>query len=236
MKDDEMKHPKLYVAIDTPDLAKAEERARMVNDVEGDFGFKINLDLIVLNGGVGTVYNFREKFGRQIFPDLKMWNGGRTMSALAVGLAEAGASLTNIYAQSGVKFMRRVVNAVRESGHNMDIFGLGVLTHYTDADCLRLYGRNLSDSVRYFAEETAVAELNGYIQPGTCLNRTNGMIFKRLVPAVRPAWYDDPKANDQEQDVTPEEAFSGGANIIICGSPIFKSPDPQEALAKILAV
>jgi orotidine-5'-phosphate decarboxylase len=111
------------------------------------------------------------------------------------------------YISRGVEFMRRVQAAIREAGHEMDVFGLGVLTHYTDSDCQLLYRRNLSDSVRHFAEEVALAGLDGYIQPGTCLDRTSAMTFKKLVPAIRPDWFEDTRANSQEQTVTPEAAF-----------------------------
>jgi orotidine 5'-phosphate decarboxylase subfamily 1 len=231
---DAIHQPRLYVALDSSDLRKIKEKARMINDIQGDFGYKINLDAIVLNGGVMVISAIRELFGRQVFADLKMWNGGRTMSELAVGVAEAGASLTNVYAHTGVEFMRRVQAAIREAGHEMDVFGLGVLTHYTDSDCQLLYRRNLSDSVRHFAEEVALAGLDGYIQPGTCLDRTSAMTFKKLVPAIRPDWFEDTRANSQEQTVTPEAAFGNGADIIVAGSPIFKSPNPAESLYWLL--
>jgi orotidine 5'-phosphate decarboxylase subfamily 1 len=225
--------PRLYVALDTPSVSKAKEKAWQVNDVEGDFGFKLNLDLLLING-IGVVEEFKEGFGRLIFTDTKTWNGGRTMAELAVELARAGSSLVNIYAHAGVKFMSRVMKAVRESAQDVDVYALGVLTHYTDADCQRLYRRSLSETVRFFADEAAAAKVNGYIQPGTCLDVTSGMDIAKLVPAVRPNWYEDTKANSQEQTVTPEQAFGDGADIIVCGSPIFKSPDPAEALARLL--
>jgi orotidine 5'-phosphate decarboxylase subfamily 1 len=227
--------PKLYLALDTSDPRKAWKMAESVSDVEGDYGFKLNLDELLLNDAVAQVARFKAGFGRQIFTDTKTWNGGRTMAAVAVGLGEAGSSLVNIYAQSGAKFMRRVMDAVKSSEADIDVYALGVLTHYTEADCQRLYRRTLSATVRLFARDAAEAGVDGYIQPGTMLHRTKWLSIKRLVPAVRPLWYGDTKANEQEQTVTPEEAFDGGADIVVCGSPVFKSPDPAEALHRLLA-
>lgn len=229
-----MKQPRLYLALDDATPRGVWEKVRQVNDVEGDFGFKLNLDVLGLHGARAITNELREQSGRAVFTDFKTWNGGRTMADLAVGLAAAGSSLFNMYAHAGVKFMQRVVDAVGSSKHEMDVYGLGVLTHYTDADCRLLYRRSLNSSVRLFGEWSAQAGLAGYIQPGTCLKATSKLGIKRLVPAVRPLWFPDTKANEQEQTVTPEEAFGGGADIVVCGSPVFKSPDPAEALYKLL--
>lgn len=40
-------------------------------------------------------------------------------------------------------------------------------------------------------------------------------------------------ANDQEQPVTPTEALQKGANVLVCGTPIRKSPNPLEAMIRI---
>jgi len=201
-----MKQPLFYLALDTPDLEKAKAMARQVNDVRGDFGYKVNLDLLVLDGGRRVVTEFREEFGRSIFTDTKTWNGGRTMAELAVGLAQAGSSLVNIYAHSGVAFMRKVMKTVQDRGATIDVYALGVLTHYTEADCQQQYRRSLSDAVRFFAEQAEEAGVSGYIQPGTHLHVTSDLPIKKLVPAVRPSWFEDKKANAQELVVTPEEA------------------------------
>lgn len=237
-----MNQPVLYVAIDTPDIYVARERAEAVTHV-GDldtFGFKLNLDLIAKYGFIKTIEQFRSAYRRPIFADMKMWNGGRTMADLAIELGRAGAQLTNMYVQAGDKFMRKVAEAVMKEGL-IDVYGVGVLTHYTDAEVRKLYNRgsgdreaDLADVVRYLGYEADDAGLHGYIQAGTLLCETYHLAIPRLVPAVRPDWFADTKANDQEQTVTPGNAIRDGARTVVCGSPIFKSLDPADALRKIL--
>lgn len=229
-----MNQPKLYVAIDTPNAIEACERADRVNHVRGDFGYKLNLDLI-LRQGIAIVDRFRRLYGRPIFADIKAWNGGRTMAEIAVALGQEGAALTNLYVQAGEKLIGKVVEAVAKDGHRIDVYGVGVLTHYTDRDCRGLYNASLPDMVEFFAEGARTYGLDGYIQAGTLLDVTSGLGLPRLVPAARPAWFEETKANDQEQTVTPTEALRGGARIVVCGSPIFKSPNHAEALRRILA-
>lgn len=226
--------PKLYVALDGGTRKEIIEKAEMVNSVSGDFGFKVNLDGLVVEGGPRLVSELVERFRRPVFPDLKMWNGVRTMSSLIRQLGEAGASLTNFYAQCGVKKMRQVLDEVRSAGQPIHLYGLGVLTHSTEVECVQLYGRTIAKAVTYFAEQVLAAGLDGYIQPGTMLEATSHLNLSRLVPAIRPDWYLDQKANNQEQVVTPTEAREGGARIQVCGSPIFGSPEPEAALVRIL--
>lgn len=233
MSEARMSQPRLYLALDTPDKQRALELAASVQEVPGDYGFKLNLDLLLMEG-IRVVDEFRERYGRPIFTDTKTWNGGRTMGEIALNLGRAGSSLVNIYTHCGEKFMRRVMSEVRESGVEVDVYGLGVLTHYTDEDCLRLYGRSLAESVAFFAEQAEKAGLSGIIQPGTALEESKHLHLPKLVPAVRPLWYGDRKANAQEQTVTPAQAFAGGASTVVCGSPVFKSAEPAEALSRLL--
>lgn len=229
-----MKQPNLYVAIDVESRQEAESRAKSINDVNGDFGYKLNLDLITCEG-VGIVTDFLDMFGRPIFADMKMWNGRRTMAQTAVNLARAGATLTNMYLHAGKDAAHTVLNAVADSGFSMQVYGVGVLTHYTDQDCRGLYGKSLRDTVWSFWQNTLQWGMPGYIMPGTLLGEIpSDPRACKLVPAIRPEWFEDKKANNQEQTVTPAYACAHGASTLVCGSPIFRSADPSEALHRIL--
>jgi orotidine-5'-phosphate decarboxylase len=74
----------------------------------------------------------------------------------------------------------------------------------------------------------------GIIVPGTQLDMVKDLEVPKLCPAIRPTWYEDKKANDQEQPVTPEEAAKGGARYLVVGSPVTKSENPVQALERIL--
>jgi orotidine-5'-phosphate decarboxylase len=226
--------PGIYLALDAPDRLGVFELARRVASVDGDFGFKLNLDVLLLEGGVDLVRAFDAEFGRPIFTDVKMWNGSRTMVEVAVGLARAGPALVNVYAQGGQTFLTRVRDAVGERAPNTDVYGLGVLTHYTDEDCRQLYGVSLTDAVVMFAERAAEAGLPGYIQPGPLLDATAHLPLARLVPGVRPQRFEDRRGVYQAQTITPEQARLGHADTIVVGSGIFATPEPGQALQDLL--
>lgn len=222
----------LYVALDDATVQGCYEKASQVCDVSGDFGFKLNQDVLLEEGVADLVHKFTSRYRRPVFADIKMWNGGRTMEATIANLVRAGAAITNVYAHAGVKAIQRALKGAE--GSEMKVFGLGILTHYTEDYCQTIYRRSLKEMVRIFGEISAEADLPGYILPGTCLDQVADLPFVKLVPAVRPTWFEDTRVNNQEQTVTPAEAFRGGAHIVVCGSPIFKSPDPRVALERIL--
>jgi len=232
--------PFVYVALDQSDQANnilyAKEFAESVKSDR--YGFKVNLDSIAsFRYGAKSPAEFIRQMHyngghRPVFADLKMWNGGRTMTTIARDCAEIGVDIINIYPHAGGKFIRKVADAL--SGRDTKLFTLTVLTHYNDADTQKLYGMNLSSTVRHFAEIGVENGAHGIIVPGTQLKVVEDFNVLKLCPGIRPDWYEETKDNDQEQTVTPTEAVRNGATHLVVGSPIMKSPNKAEALERIL--
>jgi len=232
--------PFVYVALDHNDRSKNLSLARDLSSfVESDrFGFKVNLDSVANFSPEGTNAHrlISEVMGsndKPVFVDLKMWNGGRTMENMAKGCADLGVSLINMYPHAGKKFMERIVKALE--GYDTKLFGLTVLTHYTDEDTMRLYGKNFGDSVRMFVEMNHEYGADGSVLPATQLDAVSDIDTLKLCPAIRPTWYADKKANDQEQISTPQGAVEGGADYLVMGSPIIKADNPAVALKRVLS-
>jgi orotidine-5'-phosphate decarboxylase len=226
-----MKKKMLFVALDSlikdpaGTIATAEVLA---NEVEGNFGFKVNVDYILKHGT--DVLKAVTAIGKPVFTDIKMWNGGRTMSDYAKGLVDLGVDYFNIYALAD-KESEKVVKALE--GTKTKLLMVSVLTHYDEAYCQRWFKRSLQETVHFCAEIAMQYKSNGIILPGTCLSAVEE--FKELekcVPGIRPAWFNDDR---HSEEVTPSEAITGGADILVCGSPIFKSTNPPvEALKMII--
>ena len=188
-----MSQPLLLVALDG--LAVNEEETfniadRFLMHVKGeDFGFKVNLDYVLhpekgLRETIGNITNW----GRPSFVDLKMWNGSRTMMSVLETLAEMGVNYTNVYALAD-DLLKRAVRVV--AGSNTKVLGLTVLTHYDEAYCQKHFRRSLRDTVRHFAEVALEAGCHGIILPGTTLDVVRDLKTTKLVPGVRPVWYQD---------------------------------------------
>lgn len=229
--------PFVFVALDYNTQSENLDFAKKLSIVDSDrFGYKVNLDSVVsFSSSDLTSYQILlelKKLGKPIFVDMKMWNGGRTMSNVAKGCADCGVDIVNMYPHAGGKFVRRVRSSL--DGSSTKLFTLTVLTHYTDKDTQRLYGKNLSDAVRMLAEIGYESGADGLIVPATQLDVVYDIPLPKLCPGIRPDWYKDKKDNSQEQVMTPSGAISRRANIIVVGGPVRKSKNQVEALERIL--
>ena len=231
--------PLIYVACDYNSQRENLDLAReLASSVSSDrFGFKVNLDTVLSFGqdSLSPYSVVREmlSLGKPLFVDLKMWNGARTMANIAEGCASLGVDMINMYPHAEGKFMTQVVKAIE--GSNTKLFGLTVLTHYTDDYCRAIYGLKLVETVRMLTEISVESGAHGIILPGTQLENVKDFKTLKLVPAIRPDWFMEKGANYQEQTVTPQEAISGGADILVVGSPILKAANKAEALERIIS-
>ncbi len=225
-----MKTPFLYVALDFTDKGKLYVCAEELAAVDSDrFGYKVNLDFLFLNGpdSIKPLLDME----KEVFTDLKMWNGRRTMKEIAKELNELGASDINAYSHAGVGFL----SALKESlSDKCRLLAVTILTHYTDNDCQDIYGCGVKEAVYRLATIANKAECDGIILPGIALDDVKEFDMLKVVPGVRPEWHEDKKANYQESIITPGEAIDGGADILVCGSPITKSDNRKDALRRVL--
>lgn len=224
--------PFLFVALD--DLAGREEKILKITEqlsrVEGDFGFKINLDyLLNPEKGLKALLSPIQQYGRPVFADLKMWNGTRTMTSVIENLVALGVDYLNVYALAD----NLLPQAIRiTEGTETKVLGLTVLTHFDENYCQKHFRRSLKETVRHFAEVAVEAGCHGIILPGTALEVVTDLDTIKVVPGVRPSWYKDTR---HKEEVEPRVAIEKGANILVCGSPIMKSKDPVNVLQKILS-
>ena len=229
----------VYVALDSNSQLENISFANKLTEkvFDPNYGFKINLDSVANfypealspYAMISSIKNLN----RPIFVDMKMWNGGRTMENIAKGCADLGVDIINIYPQAGIKFIEKVKKSLE--GSNTKLFGLTVLTHYTNEYTNIFYRMYLKDAVRMLASINFSSGVDGLIVPGTQLDVVKEFPLPKLCPGIRPKWFKDKKSNDQEQIVTPYDAIMNGANYIVVGSPIQKSRNPAKALEKILS-
>lgn len=219
----------LWVALDA--LNKKEEEtlrlAESLAGVQGDFGFKINLDYLLLHGLKTAVANITS-FGRPVFTDLKMWNGSRTMVDAVDRLVAQEVRYLNVYALADTMLPKAVERA---KGSKTEILGVTVLTHYDEAYCKKFFRRSLPETVRLLSETALERGCHGVILPGTAMSVISDLSCKKMVPGIRPVWFSDDR---HEEETLPADAVNSGATDVVCGSPVVKSDDPKGALIRLL--
>lgn len=225
----------LYTALDSNDQHDNLKLAWDLSEVRSfhtgkpsNSGYKVNLDHVLL-WGMQYVEEV-QRHNRPVFVDLKMNNGSRTMSHIVEELVKREVGHVNVWALAD-RLIKPLADITR--GSKTELLGVTVTTHFDAEFCQRNFGRSLRDSVKHFSEVALENGCDGIILPGTTLEAVKDLACTKLVPAIRPTWFTDTRANDQEQPVTPTEALQGGANILVCGTPIRRSPNPREAMIRI---
>ncbi len=224
-------NPKLFIALDA--LSEREEEtfgmAEQLVNVEGQFGFKLNLDYLLSPGrSIQARLQDIQSLGRPVFADLKMWNGSRTMASIAENLIAQGIDFFNVYALAD-ELLSQTIKLVRD--RDTKVLGLTVLSHFDERYCREHFRRSLPETVRHLSEVAFKSGCDGIILPGTTLQAVDDLDIIKVVPGIRPAWYQDRR---HKETVKPREAMEKGADILVCGSPITKAANPVQALRKIL--
>ncbi|MGN6148668.1 MAG: orotidine-5'-phosphate decarboxylase [Rhizomicrobium sp.] len=221
----------IFAALDTPDLPRALEIAKSVRPHVG--GLKVGLEYITALGPEG-IKRIVET-GAPVFADVKFHDIPNTVAGASKALARLGASIFNVHASGGEAMMRAALDAARSVDPKIKLIAVTVLTSLEDSD-LDAVGQKkpASDQVLRLAELTKKSGLDGVvcsaheIEP---IRKAIGPDFMLVVPGIRPAGAD---LADQKRVMTPTEALSKGADILVIGRPIVAVKDPAAA-AKAIA-
>lgn len=217
----------LYVALDTPDLKRAQDVAAAVRTHVG--GLKLGLEFFAANGRAGV----REmgKLGLPIFLDLKLHDIPNTVAKAVAALRPLEPAMLTVHAGGG-RAMMEEAKAAAPAGCR--VLGVTVLTSL-DEDDLDEVGMG-DDPHRQVIRLTALAQaagLDGVVCSGAEVRAARaawpgGFL---AVPGVRPGGRD----TDQKRVVTPRQALDGGADVLVVGRPITAADDPDAAARAICA-
>ncbi len=218
----------IYVAIDTPELARAKEIVAKVRNHVG--GIKLGLEFFCANGHHGV--HEMAKIGLPIFLDLKLHDIPNTVAKAVQALHVLEPAILTVHAAGGRAMLE---DAKAAAGRHTKVVAVTVLTSL-DASDLNEIGvdRNATAQVERLADLAQDAGLDGIVcsgeEVGHVRRRWPGGFF--VVPGVRPS---GGKLGDQKRAVTPRAAIDAGASIIVIGRPIVQAKDPDRAAREIEA-
>jgi orotidine-5'-phosphate decarboxylase len=221
----------VFVALDTPDLSRAREIATLVRPYVG--GLKIGLEFITALGpdGVRAVV----ALGLPVFADVKFHDIPNTVAGAARAIASLGVNLFNVHVSGGEAMLRATVDTVASANPRPRVLGVTVLTSLNDADLVAVgqTGQARAQVLR-LANLAKATGLDGVVcspQEIREIRQACGPEFLIVTPGVRPAGVD---LKDQRRVMTPSEAVSAGADLLVIGRPITEAKDPAAA-AKAIA-
>jgi len=219
---------RIFVAIDTPDLARAVALAEKVKGHVG--GLKLGLEFFSAHGHHGV----RElgAIGLPIFLDLKLHDIPNTVASAIQALHGLEPSILTIHAAGGRAMMEDAKAAAPEG---TKVVAVTVLTSL-DADDLASIGVGGGEhaQVERLTGLAHEAGLDGVVCSGFEVAAARKLwrdgFF--VVPGVRPQ---GGAVGDQKRVMTPRQAVDNGASILVIGRPITKAADPDAAARAIAA-
>jgi len=218
----------IFVAIDTQDVHRAVAIARDVSGVAA--GVKLGLEFFYANGEEGVLRI--AEHGTRVFLDLKLHDIPNTVEKAVRALAHLQPAILTVHAAGG-RAMMEAAKAAAPQGTK--VVGVTVLTSL-DQDDLASVGVRSSPAtqVERLAALSREAGLDGIVCSGAEVSAVRAAWPEGflVVPGVRPA---GSEIGDQKRVVTPSQALSDGASVLVIGRPITGAANPQRAIMDIAA-
>ncbi|MGN6850590.1 MAG: orotidine-5'-phosphate decarboxylase [Sphingomicrobium sp.] len=218
----------IFVAIDTPDLARAVHIAEAVREHAG--GLKLGLEFFSAQGPEG-VRRIGE-FGLPIFLDLKLHDIPNTVAKAMEALAPLQPAILTVHAAGGREML---VATKRAAPPSTKVVAVTLLTSLDAGDLADLgIDRSPAEQVGRLTRVARDSGVDGIVCSGAEVAGARGAwpdgFF--VVPGIRPA---GAEVGDQKRVVTPAQALADGASVLVIGRPITGAADPRRAIMEIAA-
>ena len=228
-------HERVFCALDTVDVDAAVLLARKLVGVVG--GIKLGLEFFCANGADG--YKRVGEVGLPIFLDLKFHDIPNTVAGAIRAVAPLTPRILTIHTQGGPEMMRRASDTAREEAEKLgvvapSVVGVTILTSLDTPD-LNAIGvqDSVPDQVSRLASLAAACGLDGMVCSPKEIKLARSAThadFKLVVPGIRPV---GAAVGDQKRVMTPADAISAGADVLVIGRPITQADDPAAAARDI---
>lgn len=216
----------IYVAIDTPDIARAKAVANRTRAHIG--GIKLGLEFFCAHGQHGV----REmaELGLPIFLDLKLHDIPNTVAKAVQALSAIEPAILTVHASGGRAMLE---DAKAAAPVHTRVVAVTMLTSLDASDLAATgVGGSAHDQVLRLTDLARESGIDGIVCSGVEVAAAKAAwptgFF--IVPGVRPA---DGPAGDQKRVVTPRAALNAGASILVIGRPITQAEDPDGAARAI---
>ncbi|MBK5934277.1 orotidine-5'-phosphate decarboxylase [Rhodovulum imhoffii] len=226
-----MQDERLIVALDVPDAHSGLQLATRIGDAVSFY--KIGLGMLT-GGGLALAQELKDRHGKRIFLDMKLFDIGATIEAAVRGLARFDLDFLTVHGDP------HVVRAAQEgkAGSGMQILAVTILTSLdrADLDAGLIKPGDIREIVSERAARALEAGADGVIASPReaamirALPQAEGKLI--VTPGIRPA---GTEPEDQKRIATPAQAIRDGADHIVVGRPVWKAEDPRAAARAVLA-
>jgi orotidine-5'-phosphate decarboxylase len=208
----------IVLAVDTPDLQTAISWVKATQDHISVF--KLGLEFFLTFGSEG-VKAIQAETDSDIFLDLKLHDIPHTVSGAAKAVAHLAPKFLTVHASGGRAMVKAAVDALPDT----KVTGVTILTSLSEADVAEIGFKSAALDSAVALSRIAVNAGAGAIVCSpleiSAVRREVGATPIIITPGVRPL--DMVGTDDQQRTMTPEDAISDGANLVVIGRPITQS-------------
>ena len=228
--------PQIFIAIDTPELAKAEKYAKLFQNYP--IGLKVGLEFISSQGieGIKVI----QQYNLPIFLDTKFHDIPNTVAAAVDATVKLNPAILNIHASGGLAMMIAAKKArdLAVKKYNLPLIpkliAVTALTSMDDLALAEVGQKPTKQQVIKLAKLAKKADLDGVVcspYEATEIRSVCGDNFLRITPGIR---LEGDNCNDQKRIATPEFSLNNYSNVLVIGRSITEAKDPIKTLKNIL--
>jgi orotidine-5'-phosphate decarboxylase len=212
-----MKAP-IVLAVDTPDLDIA--KRWVASTQESVSVYKLGLEFFLSFGHDG-VRAIQSETDADIFLDLKLHDIPHTVEGAARAIAALSPKYLTVHASGGRAMIKAAVDAVPGT----DVTAVTILTSLSEEDLFEIgYANAALESAVALAKMSVTAGARAIVCSPleiAAIRSAVGPTPTIITPGVRPL--SETGSDDQKRTMTPKDAISAGASLVVIGRPITKS-------------
>lgn len=223
---------RLIAALDTADLAQARNWAAALGPHCGLL--KLGLEFFLAHGPQGVR---AAAGGYPVFLDLKLHDIPNTVAGAVRAVLPLAPRMLTVHAAGGGAMLGAARLAAEAGGAARPL--ILAVTVLTSLDAAALHAAGVAEEPRRQVLRLGRLAISAGADGLVCSAREIAPLRDALgaapllvVPGIRPA---GAPTDDQARTMTPREAVAAGADHIVVGRPITRSPDPAATAARIAA-
>lgn len=209
-----MKAP-IVLAVDTSDLEIAKRWVEATH--ESVSVYKLGLEFF-LNFGQAGVKAIQDVTDSDIFLDLKLHDIPHTVAGAASAIQKLAPRFLTVHSSGGREMVRAAVDAIPGTS----ITAVTILTSLSEEDLFEIgYANNALESAVALATLSVNAGAKAIVCSPLEISAIRAVVapeIEIITPGVRPA--SENAADDQKRVMTPRDAMSAGASLLVIGRPI----------------
>ena len=208
-----MNKKKIFIAVDTNRISKANKIIRETQTKKIKIGYKFGLEFFYSKEGRKFISRLKNQ---TIFLDLKLNDIPNTVRSAMKSLKDLKISYLTVHLSSGLSALK----AIKKESKNIKIAGVTTLTSLNNRDLKKIgFNKEVNELVKHQAKLAKKAKLDAIICSGHEIKSVKRVFNKEI---ITPGIKIESTKNDQKRIMKPEDAFAAGSDWLVIGRSITK--------------